>query len=169
MIFIGNVDSFAVKLSCTEEIDGKKYGRFCFIINHNEVGDFDYGVNLGTAYVYFCNLLFNEGHREKPEFFKIEAGELFKKLDSWLYGPEFYELAEEYAQEYGGLQVLCGICESMDEWKGYLIENSTCARFLVAKLKSSVSEYFLSKGEFDSVIKATVDYMENNMGFGVKR
>ena len=94
----------------------------------------------------------DNGNRENPSLFKLTTEELFRRLDSVLYGKTNSEY-ERLAQQEGWARFEVHLpLDIFDQWKVYLIDSPPEARIVYSSIGESPVEVNLSAGIFDKVI-----------------
>ena len=129
------------------------YGRTCYWIGGQRIGDWDGGTSLGRVHADITRIVKDSGRRENCAVFHLPSEVAFHRFDAALYGPEsdFDNFAE--------VATYCDVGTHLSEWKIYLVECEGRARLLYRGPTASVQEFMLNSGEFDRALRATWDQL----------
>ena len=62
------------------------FGKFCYWIGGESIGDYELGTSLRDVLIVLRAVVRDNGNRENHSLFKLTSEELFRRLDSVLYG-----------------------------------------------------------------------------------
>ena len=127
------------------------YGRACYWIGGQRIGDWDGGASLGSVHAHITRIVKDSGRRENCVVFHTPSEVAFHRLDAAIYGPgpdvdNFAEVAT-YCDVKAHLSILVG-------WKVFLVECKGRARLLYRGPTGGVQEFMLDSGEFDRALRA---------------
>ena len=148
----GDIAIFAASYELNQDYGGSwLFGKFCYWIGGELVGDYKLGTPLRDVLTVLGSVVRDNGNRENPSLFKLTAEDLYRRLDSALYGENFeYEsLAQEEC--WARFKVHLSV-DIFDHWKVYLIDSPPEARIIYSFFGGSVVESNLPAGTFDQAI-----------------
>jgi len=154
----GDRTRFAVSLELDADSGGPwMFGKFCYWIGGRRVGDYELGTSLRDVLSALKWIVADAGKRDDCRRFTMPREEVYREIDSSLYGH-----AEKAGSEFEiGPTAQFDVhprVDVFDEWKVYLIEYGDEGRLLYKNSPDrSVNEFFLRKGEFDACIKPAWD------------
>jgi hypothetical protein len=160
----GNKQSFSVEYDLDENYGGVwLYGRFCYWINGDQVGDYNLGTSLRDLLFQMKFIVSDCGNRDGRLLCKLSSEEVFSLLDTSIYGsldPEGdvgFQLPDIPARFEIKIPV-----DVFDQWKVYLLECGNRAIMLYKKVDAAgVSAASIPTGLFDSVIKEAYDSLND--------
>jgi hypothetical protein len=158
----GDKSRFAVSLELDENSGGPwMFGKFCYWIDGKRVGDYALGTSLRDVLSALMWIVADAGKRDDRERFALPGEEVYGEIDSSLYGhPE--KAGSEFEIGPTARFDVCPRADVFIGWKVYLIECGEEGRLLYKNSADrSVSEFFLSKGEFDKCIKPVWDELNS--------
>lgn len=89
MIFGGpNRFAMSVELDTYNQGGYMLYGRACYWIGGQRIGDWDDGASLGSVHNHITRIVKDSGRRENCAVFYLPSEIAFHRLDTVLYGPE---------------------------------------------------------------------------------
>ena len=133
------------------------YGRACYWIGGQRIGDWDEGWSLGTVHAHITGIVKDSGRRENCATFHLPSEVAFHRLDAALYGPG------PDTDNFAEVATYCDVAEQLPmlgEWKIYLVECEGRARLLYRGPTGVVQEFMLNSGEFDRALRATWDQLD---------
>ncbi|WP_443192588.1 Imm42 family immunity protein [Pseudomonas indica] len=133
------------------------FGKLCYWIAGERIGDYDLGTSLRDALFQMKTLIGDAGRRfVDEETFNSSPSDLFHAIDNSIYGEGDMRSGLDI-DESARFNISMPI-DVFDEWKIYMLENKDKALILY---KSSgqkvVSSLLLNQGEFDEAIRRIHD------------
>jgi len=159
-ITIGNKMTFAVSLALNKNYHGVwLYGKFCYWINNQQIGDYELGTSLRDVLPLIKWLVFDNGNRFAENLCYLSKEDVFYNLSHALHhGEEKHQihfmnivLPDSFARFNIKMDI-----DIFDQWEIYLVDCKKISRVLFKeKGQRIISEYYLGIGEFDHVIQET--------------
>ncbi len=166
-MIIGKSDTFAIRFSVDGLSGAWVFGNICYLVGGRSIGDYDLGGSLTAAVGAFLRLLEFTGMRKELSLMPLSAGDVFRRIDNAMYvdsGQSDEQVSADW-RYYRRFHAKPVGFDVFDNWKCYLIEDGTFARFLWKDLRAveseTVSEQRLALGEFDQVISAFVQHLRD--------
>ncbi len=86
-IIIGDPERFALRISLNADYAGAwLFGKFCYVVNGQDVGDFHRGTSLRDVYFQMHYVFIGKGKRFSRRFCEMAANSAFDNLFQALYG-----------------------------------------------------------------------------------
>jgi hypothetical protein len=155
MTMVGDPSRFAIEYALDDEHGGAwLFGRFCYWCGGSRVGDFDLGTSLRDVLSGLDGMRWAKGQRANDRFNDMPSEEVFRTLDSALFGhgnPDLGTLPEDeqWARHLVGLSV-----DVMDDWKVYVVADERVARILFSRNPfRDVHVVAVAPGEVDAVLE----------------
>ncbi|MEP7287251.1 MAG: Imm42 family immunity protein [Chloroflexota bacterium] len=144
------------------------FGKMCFWVEDSMVGNYELGGVLGVATANFTPLLRNKGSRRDPDLWSKPAEIVYKTIDDALYvdSGQTDEQVSLDAKKYGKFIATPNGFDVFDDWKAYLIQGDTSARYIWKQRydEGIVHEALLGVDEFDLRLQEFVDWFNINYG-----
>lgn len=155
-MIIGTKLGFAIEFKLDNEFGGVwMYGKFCFWINNQCIGDYDSGTSLRDVLFQMKNIIRDNGNRRNDVLFILGKDELFYRLNSALYGCEespYFNIANDETWSRFNIKITVDVFDGL---KIFLVENQEKARIIFKYLRENeegeIKEFSLESGEFDSI------------------
>jgi hypothetical protein len=162
-MLIGNPKSFAIEYALDENFNGTwLYGKLCYWIGGNRVGDFDLGTSLGDVLIQMQFLVKDADKRDGGSLCGCSPKEIFGRIDSAIYGSDQSPRTNESfsISEPARFDISIPV-DIFDNWKIYLLD---CAQesniYYMNTSEGSLREFSLRKGEFDAAISEFYDQLD---------
>jgi len=160
-MLIGNCSIFAIEFKLDKEYgEAWLYGKLCFWINNQRIGDYDLGTSLRDVLFELKYIVSDNGNRNHKELYLLSKEELYYRLNSVLYGYEASEFEKEALDDTWArfnatipIDVFCG-------WKIFVVENVDKTRVIAKNDDSEILELIMLSKEFNDVINCF--YLELN-------
>jgi hypothetical protein len=156
MPLIGDPSRFAVEYDMNEDYGGAwMFGRFCYWCGGLQIGDFELGTSLRDVLFQLERMGRDAGHRDSVRFRTMPARDMFRLLDSVLYGDADLNTCRVAEEEQWARHNLVPPVDVFDHWKGFLVEDHHVSRVVFAYVSNpEVREFVLKPGEVDEVLNA---------------
>ena len=165
----GDTRIFAVSYELNQEHGGSwLYGKFCYWIGGEIVGDYELGTSLRDMITVLSPIVKDNGNRQNDSLYQLSIKELHKRLDDSLFGndAENYKYKNIALDECWSRFNICPEIDIFDYWSIYLVESSSS--------KKDIFEVNLKAGLFDGIIQDVYDALidissgssSNGGGFG---
>lgn len=159
MTIIGTPASFAIRYAVnpTDGFSRWMNGRFCYIIENFEVGDYNEGTSLGSVQLQCKTILENKGLRWDSELWEWTSEQVFSFLYHKLFKDDDRSDEEVVSDERRYLKHLAipNAGEVFYNCMAFIIDGTEYSRFIYkidSDEDSTVLEAHLSVGEFDQTI-----------------
>lgn len=158
MPIFGDKPRFAIEYSLNQDYGGEwLFGRFCYWCGGDQVGDYDLGTSLRDVLFQLERIQCDAGRRANPRFTGSSPDQVFTLLNAGLFGRDTFNEAEVANEEQWARHLIVPAVDVFDEWKGFLVEEGSVARLIIAHARSGRSQELLLKtGEFDQVLERAV-------------
>jgi hypothetical protein len=166
-MIIGNPDRFGVKFEIDLPYEHWLFGRMCYIVHNQCVGNYENGASLAVAINGLTSLMQFSGARNEESLITKPAADVFTEIDNALYldrGQSDGRVARDRTYYWRFHAKPTGF-DVFDHWKCYLVEDERVGRFLWVNLRDEtkqVHEQQLARGEFDAVILSFLQYVRTN-------
>jgi hypothetical protein len=152
-MIIGDKESFAVEYELDENHGGAwMYGKICYWIGNDQVGDYELGTSLRDALFAMKYLIGDCGNREGLVLCDLSPEEAFFQLNESIYG-NLKRANISLPDLPARFDILIPV-DVFSQWKIFLID---CSNFTTIVYKRDAEEsvhYFrIKRGEFDNIIK----------------
>ncbi len=152
---IGDPLKFAVRYELDANYGGVwMYGKFCYVFNGQEVGDYEAGTSLRDV-LFQLDELMKFDRQPNSRFQSVSAKDLFENIDVALSGSGPDVLQELANEEHW--RSLCAFppVDVFDGWKGFLINDGKFCRFIFSHSPyAEIREVAVDFGEFDLIINS---------------
>lgn len=148
---IGEQKKFAVQYEVSQVYENFIYGKFCYLINNMQIGEYEEGVTISDLLWGIQDIVKDNGNRVHNELFELDVDQLFYRLNSTLFGEgndKYNEVAESevWARFNIGLNI--------DIFRGYkifMVESNYEARIVLSDKNGVINQYYTDKGVVDTV------------------
>ncbi len=132
-MIIGDRGRFAIEFQVDEpRLEHWLFGKLCYRVGGQEVGDYDLGGTLNGAVGAFIRLLEFKGSRQEPTLMSSPAADVFNRIDGALYidsGQSDLQVRTDW-ESFKRFHAWPVGFDVFDDWKCYLIEDDKIGRFL---------------------------------------
>lgn len=156
----GHRQHFAVQFDLDKNYGGSwLYGKFCYWIIGNQVGDYDLGTSLRDVLFQMKWIVNDCGNRDGEVLCSLSSQDIFSAIDGSLYEDNEDRNAGEIPLPDTPARFEIKIpVDIFDQWKIYLIECDKTARILFkSTTDTDVHVVVIGIGVFDSIIKEVYD------------
>lgn len=166
MLF-GRKNTFAIQcnLEKSNKSQNLNFGQIAIWIAEHQIGDFSLTVVLDTPIIFFQDSLKNCGSRKDEMLCKMNVSQIWKFLDSVLWGNDesFLDLPlskiVELEEKYLPFNICTNFCESFDGESAFLIEFNQMEKFIWQDIQSkTIREINLTNGTYEKVVKSLLDW-----------
>jgi hypothetical protein len=148
-VIIGDENAFAVEFDLDVNHGGSwMYGRICYWINCDQIGDYSLGTSLRDVLFSMKYLVGDCGNREESMLCELPYNEAFHVIDKSIFKSTAIDKIDMPSRFKISIDV-----DVFDFFKVYLIDCSNKSIILYKKNQEETKYFVLKKGWFDSVIK----------------
>lgn len=162
MMEFGDRSIFAIQVELNSDFGGAwLFGRFCYWIAGNQVGDYELGTSLRDVFLNLKWIAHDCGNRRGDRLCQWPPEELFELLDRSLYGID--ELAPDvWLPESPARFDIRPPVDVFDGWKIYLVECDTVDLFVYGNISTvrQIEVFKAPRGWFDMVFQQSYIYLE---------
>lgn len=162
MVF-GDKNRFAVAFELDDDPGGAwMFGRFCYWINGEAVGDWSRGVSLRDVLFQIKCIVGDQGKRSCPALLQLSREEIFRLIGTCLDEASddlFHFISRDF------LPARFDVCipiDIFDKWRIYAVDGGDESRIVYGDESGShVYEAKLSLGEFDRVMYSAYSALDS--------
>jgi len=154
MPVVGNDQRFAVEYVLDNEYGGEwLFGRVCFRIAGERVGDFLLGTSLRDFLFQIEQGRRDHGRRRSRRFESMAAREVVGLLEGALFGGLDTDLEDVAMEEQWARHRITPELDVFDGWRVYLVETEAIGRLLYGEAeRREIHEFTVLPGECDKVL-----------------
>jgi immunity protein 42 of polymorphic toxin system len=150
-MMISSKASFGIEYEIDEASNMRMFGRLCYWIANQRVGNYDLPTSLRDVLNQMTSIVKLGADRVSEASWSVPAGECFRLIDKSMFGniSDAPPISDEMPARFD-IKIPVDV---FDEWKVFLVQHSTQERLLFAKYPfSDVDELILPKGSCDAAL-----------------
>ncbi|CAJ0691212.1 immunity 42 family protein [Ralstonia mannitolilytica] len=161
MLF-GNKDRFAIEFELDANHGGAwLFGRFCYWIAGEQVGDYDAGTSLRDVLFQMKYIVGDAGKRSFPRLAELPAPEIFRMVSDAL-SERNSDISQYVSPDFSPAYLDVNIpMDIFGCWDIFLVDGLREARLIYRENGADDIKFMaLTIGEFDSVVEATQNELQ---------
>jgi Immunity protein 42 len=167
IMLLGSKERFGIEFEIDNITPTGIYGHLCFWAGDYKIGDYEELNSVNSATFGIEALLEYKGLRYEPTLWNQPTSVVFHTIHDAIYldtGQSDEQVTLDF-KRYWGFSAIPDGYEIFDDWKGYLIQGDTTARYLWKYYhEPTIHEVVLGVDEFDLRLQEYVDWYYSNPG-----